>query len=418
MCIGTGLAESLLAGYAPPARPVPSPRHRSTASAPARRRRRSPHPSVAPPSMPSSLTPSRPDPDPPIDAQVRRQSRQEGAAPGPRGRLRRRVGRPARVTRRRRLDPTHRGGRTTRGAHRRPRPARSKRGPVPRTRRTRPERGVRLVVHDMPRPSRRGDVAGQPAEILAGPRRAQAVLRSRSFHRRARRLRGAQVLRVQGGQSDVDAVGRARAPGAGVARGGVQGPAHDPGGEAIADASSQERRVAHIGERGRRIGRRQRGPRRRERGDRRAGKRVGGFRGRKSAPGDGRWGWRGRRRRVPGPERALSRVPLRSPPPLPTPRRGGPVRARAQRRRLRRRGCGVSRAWQVRRVVGKVRARRRRGAYPRVRIRRVSAGVLSSRRGGWGDVRVETAGAFVRAGWGDGGCRGCRGCRLRRREIR
>ena len=37
------------------------------------------------------------------------------------------------------------------------------------------------MVHDMPRPSRRGDVAGQPAEILAGPRRAQAVLRADRF---------------------------------------------------------------------------------------------------------------------------------------------------------------------------------------------------------------------------------------------
>ena len=241
VCIGTGLAESLLAGYAPPARPVPSPRpsdHRLGTRADAdddRLIRPSPHP---------SLTPSRPDPDPPIDAQVRRQSRQEGAAPGPRGRLRRRVGRPARVTRRRRLDPPRARRTTTRGAWRRCRsgPARSERGPVPRARRTRPDRRVRLVVHRVPRPERSGDVPGQPAKILAGPRRAQAVPRRRRFHRRARRLRRAQVLRVQGAGRDVDAVGRARAPGAGVARGGVQGPEHDPGGEAIADASSQARR--------------------------------------------------------------------------------------------------------------------------------------------------------------------------------
>ena len=225
------------------------------------------------------------------------------------------------------------------------------RGPFPaRGAPSRPSRTPRGPPRAPTRTQRRR--AGQPAKILAGPRRAQAVPRPDGFID-ALVDSGAHKYCEFKRWADVDAVGRARAPVPASRAGGVQGP-NLARGEAIADrllkrvvaavaagvdgrssaAGIATTNVA-IGAPGSEWG---------------VGERVRSGT-RESAPGDGRrdGGATTARART----RASAAMPLRSPPPLPAPRRGSPVRARAQRRRISARGCGVSRAGQVRRVVGR-----------------------------------------------------------------
>ena len=235
ICVGTGLAEAMLAGCA-------RWTHRSIRQQSSRPRASAPGPVVdadvdpsdrRPPSLPPSLSPSPP-------SQRRGEGGKERAPPRRVRRVRRRVGRPrGRGAARLGMAPPARSSRERR---RREggfgRPAREPRrgdaafdadadAPAPRARRAcrivdvprilraRPERGRR-------RAARR---AGRDASPLrARSRRAQARVLRRRRRRRARRLRRAQLLRVQGVGANEGVVGRRAEGRPGVQGGGVPRP--------------------------------------------------------------------------------------------------------------------------------------------------------------------------------------------------
>ena len=233
ICVGTGLAEAMLAGCARWTDRSTQSAVLSSSRLGTRSRRRRGRRSTPTDALPPSLSPSPP-------SQRRGEGGKERAPPRRVRRVRRRVGRPrGRGAARLGMAPPARSSRERR---RREggfgRPAREPRrgdaafdadadAPAPRARRAcrivdvprilraRPERGRR-------RAARR---AGRDASPLrARSRRAQARVLRRRRRRRARRLRRAQLLRVQGVGANEGVVGRRAEGRPGVQGGGVPRP--------------------------------------------------------------------------------------------------------------------------------------------------------------------------------------------------